>query len=304
MDNNKIFTTAREREHNLLKTALIDQFKEFNHKKRPFIAAFNSITTGLQEKEKSLELQINNIHPGAFELFNKSFHLYEGQENEKIENVLKNEVSAFFQKDDKLDKYPEFIQTISEQKCIADNCRHLRNNSNYFEHVYKLGKYDYFYLIDEKRNLENSDEFVEMNKKLFPNNYSTTNQEEIVAITPQEPKSKEEIKYSEIIKTITAHERKFMLHVLFELTKPSEDKELEIPLTDFLKILVITRQTCDLELFVKAPNFCGYYNEIRKGTKSIKRAEKSIFLSQLGDKLDKLQLNTFANIIRYYQSVN
>tara|TARA_R110000744_G_scaffold316945_2_gene423627 strand:- start:15829 stop:16827 length:999 start_codon:yes stop_codon:yes gene_type:complete len=117
-----------------------------------------------------------------------------------------------------------------------------------------------------------------------------------------EEKSTDQILIANDIKKFNKNEKIILLHILFEFTKGDDSIiNLEkLSLTDFLKIITITKDICDLSLFESRAGSVSYYNNIAAGVNKYNKHQLIKILSQISDKLEAMNIPNFAAVIREY----
>ncbi len=115
-------------------------------------------------------------------------------------------------------------------------------------------------------------------------------------------KSTEQILIANDIKKFNKKEKTILLHILYEFTK-GDDSIINLEkllLTDFLKIITITKDICDLSLFESRAGLVTYYNNIAEGVNKYNKHQLIKILNQISEKLEAMNILKFAEIIREY----
>ena len=96
-------------------------------------------------------------------IFQKRYELYQGNEQEVISWILEDEVKVAFTNDNSNDDYRAFIVDLAVESSIKEVNRHFRNYRDFYELIYDLNKYEYFYFKDFKGiRFNDSDEYQKM----------------------------------------------------------------------------------------------------------------------------------------------
>ncbi|WP_282050235.1 hypothetical protein [Maribacter aquivivus] len=130
----------------------------------------------------------------------------------------------------------------------------------------------------------------------------TTNKIESNIEKNTQEKSIEQILITNNIKKFKTKEKIILLHILYEFTK-GDDGIINLDslsLTDFLKIIAITKDICDITLFESRAGVVSYYNNISTGVNKYNKNQLIKILNQISDKLEVMKITKFAEVVREY----
>lgn len=308
MDYSKLYKTAYDELFKAGENLIKNELQKGIDSNYPIKTILDDISDILYQTKKDCEKEIrtDNIKEiiDQFDVWKKKY-----SPDTKIESEVNNKLLSFFNKaasDFELNRdYGQFLQLFAHYRAAKDVNDGYHERQLYTEIIINAKKPGKYTLVPKKNEWENSEEYKLIKNRMDPKKNKT--QSSAVESTQLEPKKEsiDAIKYAEYVKQFTPNEKKFILYALFELTKcaKSSIRESKIPLTEFLKILAITKEVYDMDILYKIAGSCSYYNDIAKGDNLIKKNDKVRFLSNLAIKLDELNIKKFAEKIREYQSL-
>lgn len=290
-----------------IKSKTIDDFKTARKNKKNFNTLFNNIISNLYaEQEKIIEYFNNHTLNSCYKLFEKRHSLYDAnlEQQEVISLILQNEVIEEHLSLEK-SNYENFIKKIGKHQAISKIGNHLGNYYEYYKLIYNQDKYENFYAKDfEDIGFENSSEYIEMLNEEYPNRAKESvkligthttegylNNEKNIA-----EMNKEDIRYQAKIASFSTKQKHFLLAVLFDsIGSNNEDKGKYgvLPLSEYVRIIAIVKDIMPLEVFYKSIANISIYTELKKKQKLVKKNEKDIFINELNNKLNDLNIITF-----------
>lgn len=282
----KIFKVAKDND---------DNYKRF----------FDEMNNNLKEEKKSIIEDFENRNlKKLFEIFEQR---YEYLNNNLSPDVIINKIfekkilSEY--KELGFTNYKQFIEEIAALKSIEDIRRHFYNNFDYYKLIYELDKYEYFYL-NNNNYYKSSKEYNEMKDIKYPDrhpDFNNTELKESVDAKKNIDLNKEDQKIIAEISLFTKEEKLIMLATLLDSVGSNNQKDNEkneriygvLPLSEYMRILAITKDLINYETFYKAVGKVSIYQELNKKTKIVNPREIEVFLLELNKKLEHLNISKF-----------
>ncbi|MBU2901566.1 hypothetical protein [Maribacter dokdonensis] len=277
----------------------IDYFKKSKESNRPFLYVLKIF---IEQTRKQLNtevlLPLKKEYPEIFSIFNNRAEL---AENEQILSVLSNDIKDQYIKDGhNLSGYERIIEKLARYEALNEIVRNLSNHYQYLDLVYKTDMWENFQLEDFDKGYLNDNRYAKMKQFAYPSNEKNKQ----LSPTPVETnkstpaKSETQIQYQNCMKAFTENEKKFILYVLAEFHKGEKSilQDKELPFTEFLMALEITKSVYDEKIFYAPPNSISYYTSIRRGIKLAPSGKSKMFLNSLNKKLDSLNFKQLQNL--------
>ncbi|MDO6604695.1 hypothetical protein [Arenibacter palladensis] len=307
MDYSKLYKTAYDELFKAGENLIKNELQKGIDSNYPIKTILDDISDILYQSKKDCEKEVrtDNIKEiiDQFDVWKKKY-----SPDTKIESEVNNKLLSFFNKaasDFELNRdYGQFLQLFAHYRAAKDVNDGYHERQLYTEITIGANMVEKYTLVPKGNEWENSEEYNLTKDKMYPDDFKTPDTVEMTK--PPEPKKKnnEAIKNFDLIKTFTPRETKFVLSVLFDLTKKhGRLEDSSIPLTEFLKLIVITKETCTIDILYKPASSCAYYNNISQGISVINKNDRPVFINTLSNKLDELNMGNFAGIIREYHTV-
>ncbi|MDN3666909.1 hypothetical protein QWY92_16055 [Algibacter miyuki] len=255
---------------------MIKQFKEANKKNRSFLNMANKMLKAFNEyRINKYENILHEKANSAFLEFQKRHSYYEGDEEDIISWALNDEVLKAFITQGEYN-YDCFVRDLAISESLKEVTRHFHNYYNYYQLIYELNKYEYFYLIDfQGGGYENSSAYNEMLDVKYPKRIDERKEAERVekskrkggkpalSIKNKDELSIEEIDAVEIINSFSDGERALLFAIFNDENK--KNNLAEIPLTEFIRFAKIIGSYEDLSIFKKNVKNSTFYSMANKG---------------------------------------
>ncbi|WP_282068247.1 hypothetical protein [Olleya namhaensis] len=291
MDYLQIYKEQFEKTFLEIKTETINILKSAKARKKNFNKTFNKITDTLYQRRIKLNNQLSDSDlQTCLGLFDNKWSEYDADLSEDEVNLLifENEIKSEYERlgHKSLDV---FINNLAKLKSTTEFQIHLRNYSNYYQLVYELDIYDYFYGRKFVNiSFENSEEFKDMINIKHPNNSNESRGLDVVDISNG---GSETVKGDVVVNNtslstrdsiqneFSIKERAVLIHLLKYRFK-------DLKLTEITKVILIIGATDQFEIFeVKSASDSYLYKQAQKGYSVFKRNELKSKISELGVKL-------------------
>ena len=274
-----------------IKNQTINELRiEKNNKDYSFNDVYNRIRDSLNEQSEMIIKQFKI--DGVIKVL-KMFDDRLAKRNEKqdideiIELALTKKVKQEYEKTNKKD-YASFIRKMSKHKSLMQFHTHLTNYIGYYELIFDLDKYEYFYgkkfenlsytstkQYKEMVKLRDSDSAPEVGIKDLQeksHNNSKNIEDDIT-------ENNQNISRDSIQNEFSLKERAILIHLLKYRFK-------ELKLTEIIKVILIIGATDQFEIFeVKSASNSYLYKQAQKGYYVFKFHELKPKISELGVKL-------------------
>jgi hypothetical protein len=261
-----------QKTRSIAKRMVMNEMKKAKKKNRPFLTIHNKISKEINRYcTLNYSEKLESTFRKPFMLFNDRYSFYEGGKDEVVHWVLENEVFEAFNKEH-TSSYHNFIANLGIEASLKEAHRHFRNYKDYYELIYDLDKYDYFFFEDfdgmsydssfyYKEMLDIKDPYrikerEELSKSQNSKNESEDNELESNKTSSTGP----DYATKELLNNFTDDERYLLINVLFHL-RNSED----LKLTDFMKVVKIVGGFGNNEIFYKSPKNATSYTKVAKG---------------------------------------
>ncbi|MBD0831815.1 hypothetical protein [Aestuariibaculum sediminum] len=276
MDYSNTYNYFYSKTSNVCKEIVIKKFKEAKKKRRPFLTMANAILKEIHNYRNNMDKKLLDVAEKAVSEFGKRFEYYEGNRQDVISWVLEEEVlNAFGQYG--VGSYNSFIADLAVFEALKEAGRHFHNYYDYYQLIYGIDKYEYFYLKDfEGIDFRSSSEYKEMRLLKYPEEKELVQPEVQLAsldnveksVKP-EVKSQDESNYRAILDSFSDDERYLIANCLYELIQNDvineTVQELKISAAVFMKLLKIVGAFSDISVFYKEAKRCTSYNKLSKG---------------------------------------
>ena len=288
------------------KDQTIKAFKLAKENNKNFNTVFNKINASQYQKQKKMVADFNERNQlSCYDLFEKRYQEYDNElpRDEIISLALKNEVkNEFVVLGNK--EYDLFIRKLAKQQSVFEIQNHFSNYRDYYELIYKQGKYEYFHAKNfENYNYDTSKEYIEMaeitdaKNPIVPSTLITKTTENKTV----ENYNSEDQRTIAKIENFSNKEKHLLLIVLFHSigsnnqnsNNVSEKVYQDLPLSEYLRILAITKDLINYEPFYKDLSVVSLYQQLKKKYDLIKKNESDLFLSDLRQKLNDLRIKEF-----------
>lgn len=142
---------------------IITIFKMHSSDKRPFNYFYSQIIEKINEyHDVNYSKLYNARYLKAFQLFVWRRKHYEGDDDEIIKLILKNDIAQLFENLPSI-KYESFIIAMARKEALNSLSIHLSNFYDYYKLAYETKSFQYIYLSDfDNLHFEDSDEYKEM----------------------------------------------------------------------------------------------------------------------------------------------
>jgi hypothetical protein len=301
---------------------LIENFKLAKTNKRNFLTTYNKMNEVLYNKGNSMLVEFTDENLNScYNLFVNRRREYDKNlsEDEVISLVFENEIKNEIAKLGKLD-YEAVIKKLANHRATSLIQLHFSNNSKYYELVFEQEKFDLFFKKGfENIDFETSEEYAEMHKIEYPerlivsktaesNNNNTNKSKKTDTSMTNDVLNKEDKKIKANIINFSNKEKHVLLAVLLDsVGTNSQNDETEseqlygkLPISEYLRLLAITKDIINYEPFYKAVNSISVYQELKKNTNLVKRSDVDTFLSELNNKLEELKINKFQKFLHKF----
>jgi hypothetical protein len=317
MDYYKIYKEEYNESLKRVRAELIEIFKQAKQSKKIFLKTFNKINIDFHNEGNLIidEFTDENL-TSCYDLFINRRGEYDRNlsEDEVISLIFENEIKSEVAKLGKLD-YKAVIRKLAHHRAISLIQLHFTNNSKYYELVYEQEKFDYFFKEGfEIKDIETSEEYAEMHKIKYPERLIESKQSESNNINTKIDTNtrknnvdlnREDEKIIANIKNFSNKEKQVLLAVLLDSIGTNSQNDMtdseqlygQLPISEYLRILAITKDIINYESFYKAVCSISVYQELKKNTNLIKRNEVDLFLSELNRKLEDLKIKQFQKFL-------
>ena len=284
------------------KDRTIKAFKLAKENNKNFNTFFNKANENLFEKHKNIvDYFIQNNLKTCFDLFEKRYQEYDNElpRDEIISLALKNEVKNEFVELGNT-KYDLFIRKLAKQQSVFEIQNHFSNYRDFYELIYKQGKYEYFRAKNfDGSNYETSKEYIEMLNIQYPSrlNTETKKQKEISNINNT---SKMSLTTNERIRNeFDTKERAVLIHLI-----KTRLNTKTIDTTELIKLILIIGATDEFKLFEVANASNSYlYKQANKGYSVFKKVEQKDKIANLKAKLRNNGLKIIADELQFHHSL-
>ena len=291
MDYLQIYKEQFEKTFLEIKTETINKLKSAKTRKKNFNTIFNKITNDLYTHRRELDNQF-----GHSEL-KRCLYLFENRkaeydvnlsEDEVISLILGNEIKSEY---DSLGRtsFEVLVKSLAELMSAVDIQIHLSNYHDYYQLIYELERYDYFYGKNfENMRFQSSKEFKEMNNIKHPNNSNKPLGLDVVNISKVTSEKVEDnvIVNNTALSTRDSIQNEFSLKERAILIHLLKYRFKELKLTEIIKVLLIIGATDKFEIFeVKSASDSYLYKQAQKGYSVFKHNELKSKISELRVKL-------------------
>lgn len=280
-----------------IKNNTIEELKTAKESKKKFNKVFNRILEALKDAADQIydEISSDNLN-SCIILFRDKYSEYDNNlENDEIVSLsLNNEVKKEFNACKKND-YESFVKKLAKLDSINEIQNHFRNYNNYYESIYELDRYDYFYgKRFESISYENSEEYKDMLNIKYPEKQIQSSISDPLYSYKHTEINLESVKEKDnnirdIIKNeFDTKERAVLIHLIKSRLKTTE-------LTHLVKLCLIIGATDKFEIFeVKSASKSYLYKQAHKGYTVFKINELESKISSLKMKLKNRGLNSIA----------
>lgn len=250
MEYFKIYNESYKLAQNAIRRALIQKFKKFKAKNRPFNTINNNFVRWAKVfGEERFEKKFMELEPKAFTSFRDRWKSYDGERQQVIQWVLEDEVKMAYLGHGYYKSYNNFISELAKYDAFSEVVRHYHSYYSYYELIYQFDKYEYFYLKDfEGHGYETSEEYNEMLDVKYPYRIEERKRQdkELKAMRKEQIKNPEGV--SDFVESFSDDERMVIANIFYnEILK--EQTRARVPLTVFLKLVKIVGLYTDLSLF-------------------------------------------------------
>jgi hypothetical protein len=263
---------------------------------RTFNFALNAIIHNDQELINKSLITSNKSLSLLEVTFKKSISCY--SEN-AIELALKNDIYPGYLKlnDDELPTnylFQNFVFDLASLHALKEISRLFNNHSKLFEMMFELNDFKNFEIKEYQMVLDNTPTFRKLCKRLYPereiDKKIIKNENAVSYIHP---------KYS----LLNNEEKILLLNIMFNaFTKNVDnDKPNKITLTDFARVLYLTKDSVDINIFDKNYASKGFYKKLNNGivySESLETRNKLI--SSL---LKKIEILNLKSLIEHIESI-
>lgn len=301
MDYHNIYNYYYKKAFTISKKIVIAEMKKAKAKKRPFTTTHNKISKRFYDyyKAKYSDRLLSDFSE-AYNIFQKRYELYDGNEEQVISWVLEDEVKAVFTDDNTSNDYRAFIIDLAVESSLKEAHRHFSNYKDFYELIYDLDKYEYFYFKDfENKFYRSSIEFNEMMDIKYP--YRVEERENALKLIERENPMDNQIKKSS--QSITHNNDSEAL----EKFNPFEDDEkllllnifynnynkLNLSMFEYMKLIKIVGTYKDESIFNSSPKKSTSYTKFNKGLRYYSSVDRQIkLLESIINKLTILELKS------------
>lgn len=306
MDYHNSYNAYYQRAFTISKQMVLAKMKKAKAKKRPFLTVHNKITQEIYEyyKVKFSNRLITDCSE-AYNIFQKKHEYYDGTEQEVVSWILEDEVRFSFKKDNSNLKYRAFIIDLAVEACLKDINRHFSSYKDYYELIYEFDKYEYFYFKDFNGiSFNSSEEFKELMELKYPHKEierqkALTKGEEVVVISTDQESSRKDRNNNvesdaslELFSNFTDDEKFLLINLLYN------DKQLEIGIVEYMKIIRIVGSYNDVSIFNDSPKNSTPYSKVNKGLDYYTSVDnKKKLLKSTKNKLQALKLKALKPIL-------
>ena len=317
MDYLQIYNEQFDDTWQKIKVDTISKLKLLKKNKKNFNKSFNKITNDLYKRRNQIidDIRSTNLKT-CLDLFENRHTEYDKNltEDEVVSMIINNDIQQeFYELGNK--GYELFVRKLAELKSITRTQIHFTNYFGYYSLIYDLNKYEYFFAKKFKNiHFEDSPEFKEMLILKRGEKLVGSKDLKVLKTTKKEndSKNKEDEKFMALIKNFSNKEKHFILAVLLDsIGSNNKNNEIEdqktydnLPLSEYLRILAIIKDIITYESFYKLSSKIPLYTELKKKHALIKKNEKTIFLSELKDKLRELKITQFQSFLDKFLKKN
>lgn len=270
---------------------------------RAFIPSLNKIIKNTEVHVKQNYIYSNIILVKLEIIFKEN--LIEYDEN-SIELSLKNDVYPEYLKlnEDSLPlnySFQKFIGDLGSLHALIEANRLFSNNNSLFKMMFQLNNFTDFEIIDYKMTLEDTPIFKKLHKIIYPNYYEYHPENKSMAVEDPNNNSKKkskEINEEKILKfnisKFSEDERIFLLHVNYY-------SKINIPLTEYSKLMLIAHGIADLSLFTTGSKNNRFYDKIYNGIEYYGPSSRREFIDGVIYKIEPFRLtniNKALNLIK------
>lgn len=260
---------------------------------RSFSSILNEINKKLENKINANEIIADEKLLYLDQVFQNNLSEY--SEN-SIELSLKNHVYPEFLKLNQVgfltnysfDKFLCFLGTIKALKKVANL---FSNNSRLFEMMFILNDFKGFELAEYPMILDNTPLFKKLHTRLYP-------QQKSKAETKKNQTSTSDI--DPIFTLLNNDEKIILLHIVYNTYFKDNliDKKPKIDLTEFARIIYLTKESIDVNIFDKNYASRTFYKKLNEGIiYSDSLDKRSDLITSLLEKIEILNLNSIKGLI-------
>ena len=265
---------------------------------RSYNFSYNSAVKKLSELHTPIDAFFKNNFPNTCSAFKQRAHFYT---KDRVRSVLNNEAKAQFEEEHKTSKlkhytYLKCICDLAQLTALDDASASFRNNTELYELIYVLNKWNYFTLKYYKADPEVKKCYYELYDKRHGK------KETVVAPLGEYPNSVLQKSNSKTVSNIEVElsifdreDKILLLYICFECVEKAESK---IPLTEFTKIITITKDIYDPAIFTTAPSRVSLYKQLSEGLTNYKdRIAQMKKLNELIEKVTRFKMSATKNLL-------
>ncbi|MFC0604937.1 hypothetical protein [Winogradskyella pulchriflava] len=273
MDCLKTYNHFYKKAQDVSKRMIIAKMRQAKLKNRPFSTIHNNITRDLHHYindnyTNNLETNFNE----AYSMFQKKHTYYDGTESDRIKWILEDEVKKAFEKNH-VSSYAAFISDLAVEASLNMALNHYYNYRDYYQLVYDLNKYEFFFFKDFVGiSFKDSEYFKNMIDDKYPQK-AKEREQKMKMLAPQSPikketkditdksKSEKELSIMELLDSFSDDEKFLIIHIINILISKSSPLQL----TDLMKLVRIVGTYDDLAIFLKSAKGVTAYTKVSKG---------------------------------------
>lgn len=293
----------------ILKRILISELKVAKKKNRPFTTVSGTILRRLYNyRIEKYEIYLNEIQKEAYKVFDDRYSFYDGDTQQVIQWVLEDEVYAVF-KGLKSERFNYFVIDLGVKEALKEVSRHFQNYHGYYELIYELDYYQYFYLKDFDRiRFESSQEYNEMMDIKYPERIEKRlmalkedgNKNEEISPKKGRDASKNNVPSDEnkqiLINDFTDDERFIMIHIFYNKLQREDVKDIN--LTDFMKFMKIAGSYQKVSVFNKKAKSDTTYTKVSKGLDYYGDKTQLKIINEILDKLNYFDFDFISSFLK------
>jgi hypothetical protein len=300
MDYLKVYNHFYQKAFTISRRMVMAEMKKAKAKKRPFTSIHNKISKELYDYYKvNYTDRLSSKFKGAYNIFQNRYEFYDGTVQEVISFVLDDEVMVDFTSQNPLDDYRGFIIDLAVESSLKEVQRHFSNYRDFYELIYDLNKYEYFYFKDfEGITYRGSDEYQVMKDIKYPSRIEERKEplkcidsENTMDIHEKKPLKKSTLDNDSTtldeFEVFTDDEKFLIINILIT------NKNLDIGMVEYMKLIRIAGSYEDVSIFNSSPTNSTSYAKVNKGlgySNSVDNKKK--LLKGIIDKLTSLKLKS------------
>ncbi|OMP30076.1 hypothetical protein [Mangrovimonas sp. DI 80] len=278
MDYYKIYRRFYRIGFEITKSFVMDEMKKAKIKGRPFTTAHNRICKNLRSYlETEYALNLINRFKEPYNLFQDRYTYYDGEEADVVDKILNDEILDSYHAINE-SGYNRFVANLALETVLRNSLIHYKSYKDYYELIYALGKYEFFFFENfENFSFRSSYFYKEMMDQLYPENKDNS----IGGNNELESEVNKEIEQNELkhsqeheetlgkLDQFNDNERFLVIHIIQKiLDRDIKDTDVQFPTisaTSFIKLMRIVGGFDDLKIFYQEANNNTAYSKVKKG---------------------------------------